>query len=1213
MLAAWIAATCTPGAPAQGPPAPSRLTVDVDWSAPAAPAEIELTEGRVVALAAPDPGVELAGASRIDERRWILGPAPAGKVRARIEAPPTAALIVRAGGQAFRFPLAALGEGPRRGSARGPVEVGVARPAWDALEVNLAGDGTAAPGELVPVTVGFNITSADASHAAVRFSAELRAVDGEAGVWRHDWSEVVATNALPSPTLILPVPLPRAEGTYALELRATWQPLAADGSRLGRLIHRRRGPGPSGSASRRVTLAALASKVEAKPVPTTRAPAEADAVDLSRPRSFRPIASGRSPGSAGTGQAWSVPEAVLAEAARGDRLRGWIGRAGAEAAELGPANAEGLAWTSVGLRAARPRRPHRLTITVDGGVPEALGVALMATDGRTRIALDACASAAPIVVGGPSASFSWLVWPDTPEPILVVVNRSAGSPARLGTISLAELPDVPTPAPAIATPADAPTRAVGLHLADPGALDRFGGGPAADPIVRAKNLADYLQHIGATGAVLPEALADRASRRALDGQGAEDSIGPDRLDLTLRVLGRRGLSAWVELAADGPLPGLPPAGSPEALARGLVRVDRQGRADGPAYHPLHPEVREALARRVAAAASARRDRPALAGVLIRLGSGATLLGPPDTGLDDETYARFVAETFDGEAARSLPGLETATADRFAARARFLEGPGRMPWLTWRAAGVAGLYAELAGAARSAAPGAALLVVTPGLDNSPASAEARRVDRSGLAAGLAWRAVGLDLDTWPAGEGGPVVLRGVGPSDGDLGHDLATNPDLDAPVAGRPARGLMLGATPARPAGPGPALSAAGLADGPEGDEPLGHALAALDPRVVILAGPAVAGHEDRVLRFARVLRALPASAALNPAAPRQPVVVRSYRAGSSTYLALANDSPYPIRAETQLVAPPGAIVVDLGRGFRLAPEPAPNGAGRRLVIDLAPFGVAAIRVGSDRVQLGPVTPHPPSTVLAGMKARYDDLSGTLARLNRLDGQGPPGPANPGFEPVSVRLATAGGPQTVPGWRPAGDSSATVEGAPDRPRSGRGSLRLAAPAGAASALSDPFTPPASADLTLRAWLRVDRPGVGARVRFEPAGASPGSRPLGQAELTPGIDWTPISLRVAGLPTEGIDSARIRFELTGPGTLWVDDVELTGAELPGPDRVNGRRALSAALQAYRDRRYADFARLAGSSWARRVGASRSAEPPSAIQTGAASDLPRDRALR
>ena len=65
---------------------------------------------------------------------------------------------------------------------------------------------------------------------------------------------------------------------------------------------------------------------------------EVDAIDLSRPRGYRPTASGRAPM---TGSAWSVPEEALAEATRRDLLRGWITRSGSEVAQLGPADAAG--------------------------------------------------------------------------------------------------------------------------------------------------------------------------------------------------------------------------------------------------------------------------------------------------------------------------------------------------------------------------------------------------------------------------------------------------------------------------------------------------------------------------------------------------------------------------------------------------------------------------------------------------------------------------------------------------------------------------------------------------------------------------------------------------------------------------------------------------------------------------------------------------------
>ena len=232
----------------------------------------------------------------------------------------------------------------------------------------------------------------------------------------------------------------------------------------------------------------------------------------------------------------------------------------------------------------------------------------------------------------------------------------------------------------------------------------------------------------------------------------------------------------------------------------------------------------------------------------------------------------------------------------------------MPWLTWRSKEIATLYAELNTAARAAAPSAMLAVVTPSLDGGPAGSEARRVDRAALPLSQSWRSVGLDLQAWPSGPGSPLVLRGTALSSEVLSHDLATSPDLDSLVAARPQRGMLLridgdaaavdpdasppgalgqepgaprisvpSSSSAEPDGSGRPISDAGgrtaigrgpnqriwltalpLGDGPAADEPLGHAIAALDARFVFLAEKAVSGHEERLRRFARVLRALPA-------------------------------------------------------------------------------------------------------------------------------------------------------------------------------------------------------------------------------------------------------------------------------------------------------------------------------------------------------------------
>lgn len=1249
-LGLFLLGTIAVAAPPPTPPAPPggaavRMTVEVSWKGLPSPTpgehtglDLEVSEGRIVEALAWPP--RSRGGAAAQPNGWRLGTEANGRVRARIEAPLEANLLLKSGGQIVRLPLLSILDGPQRLVTQPSLEINIERLAWDAIVVDLEkGDGTTAPGASVPVSVAFNVLTPEPTEVALKCSAELVPYRGGEAVWRHEQHEVVATNVLVPTAKAWKMPAPLVEGTYILEVRTSWEPLAnLESSRLGRWIRRKRNPAAATAAVRRVALTVLGTDpAKWETGVAGAAEQEVEMIDLVRLRGERPTASGRAPALVPGGVAWSVPEAALVEATRRDRLRGWITRAGSETAILPAANPGGLAWSALGLKVPNPGRPHRLSVTVTGGHPSALGVALVDSGGghtRPRVLLDACASGPPILQGTPVASFSWLVWPDDPNPVLVLVNRDAVAPVQLGSVRLTELPGLPAP-PAITEPPGAAGRGLGLYLAGPELLDRFGGGTVpGDPLALSLNVARYLAYCGASTVIMPEALADRSQRRALDGQASEDPIGPDRLDLLLGILGRQGLTAWLELATDGTLPGLPAPDSPEALAKGLVRVDSRGLADGPAYHPLNPEVREALKQRVTSAISARKTRPALAGLLIRLGPGPTLLGGSDTGMDDLTFTRFVRETFGSETSRDIPGLGTTAPGRFEARSRFLAGPGRMPWLTWRSRGIGALYAELTATVHRTAPGATLAVATPSLDDGPAGEEARRVDLAGLAPSNAWRAVGLDLESWPTGDDVPVVLRGVGLSADELSHDLATSPELDAPVIARASRGVLVGfeephshVGDAHVAGIGPGgsrglrLTAMPLPEGARGDELMGHAVAALDARWVMLASAAVAGHEERVRQFARVFRSLPASAGSPTPLDRQPfgVAVRTLRSGPSTYVSLANDTPYPVRIETMLGSR-SAPVDDLGRSLRLAPEAV--GEGSRLVLDLHPYGVAAIRVGASQVKVGPVTPYPSEAVLAGMQARYDEISAQLSRLGRTPpGGAVAGPPNPGFEPATtpvVQLTGAHDPTPPGGWRVLDEEAGAAEIDADQPHTGRGSLRLDASTPPSAILSDSFPAKGYAALTVQAWFRSDRADAKVRLWIEGEG---GGQPYRRwSELTVQPDWVAHAVRGSELPAEGLSAARIRFELLTPGSLWVDDLRIAGAVPTEPERENTRRVLLAAVHAYRKKQYAEFARLAGSHWVRSSSAVavRAAEPTTAdhaemIRTGKATALPSNSLLR
>ncbi len=242
-----------------------------------------------------------------------------------------------------------------------------------------------------------------------------------------------------------------------------------------------------------------------------------------------------------------------------------------------------------------------------------------------------------------------------------------------------------------------------------------------------------------------------------------------------------------------------------------------------------------------------------------------------------------------------------------------------------------------------------------------------------------------------------------------------------------------------------------------------------------------------------------------------------------------------------------------------------------------------------KVKVEPVQLGLPEEVVT---AQYNVLSARLSRLSQGVGE----LANPGFEP-SVARAAAG---PAPGWTSTEGASVMID--PERPHTGQGALRLEARNAAATAIGEWFVPPGGSTLELHIWLRADRADTKARVWIEAESA--GQPMVRRAEVPVRTDWAEQRIRISNLPDAGLDRMRLRFELIAPGKLWVDDLALSG-ERPSEATLRAQRTLVAALQKFRERRYADFARLAGSYWAHA-----SAEP---VRTGAATDLPPGRRLR
>ena len=158
-------------------------------------------------------------------------------------------------------------------------------------------------------------------------------------------------------------------------------------------------------------------------------------------------------------------------------------------------------------------------------------------------------------------------------------------------------------------------------------------------------------------------------------------------------------------------------------------------------------------------------------------------------------------------------------------------------------------------------------------------------------------------------------------------------------------------------------------------------------------------------------------------------------------------------------------------------------------------------------------------VLTEMQARYDDLSTKLSWLSRLADKDPArgkdgapirtSPLNPGFEPSTSRVVRmsansprGGGPApaTPGGWQLAGGMGAKLAVDLSDAHSGRGSLRLDAPAPPAAVASDEFTPdvsiqPGRPRLAAIRPAGCSRSGSGSRVRprAHRSSASPRSLP------------------------------------------------------------------------------------------------------------------------
>ena len=837
------------------------------------------------------------------------------------------------------------------------------------------------------------------------------------------------------------------------------------------------------------------------------------------------------------------------------------------------------AWEGIVLAAVQPGLPHAVEIEYPTDQDATFGLGVLEVD-AAGVVVESRHSGGFEVRRPPApaakprlARHRMVFWPTTRHPVVVIANLAPGSPATFGRVRVTVAP-AGLPAAASERPPGPLVEAGSPRRRTFGALDaadfarEFGGAGRGDE-AGGKSSADWLTHLAgirhsaellrsqrAAGAMVTvfgrgvAAWPCGLTRHAVRTNPAEaEPFEGDVLAATARLYARHGLALVPALAFDAPLPELEAALAAGDGPPGITCVGRDGRprrtAAGVHYNILDPRVQRAVEQLVLDAAARLRGAGNVEGIALELPHDGWLHLPGVAwGLDDGTFARFVA---------SLPDAPPppAGAGRFAERARLVEGPLRDAWIAWRCHEVAAFHARLATAL--AAGRHALFVVPTTLFAVGDLAAPLRPTLGGAADDAdVVRIAGLD----PAAAVGQVVF--VAPHVHLAGADLRDRATCAAANGGgaivRAAaaarrRGaaiiecpLPLASAEIVPHGPfGAAAAAEGsVAYAPLDDgSALAESLAAIDPEIVFDMRLTAACAPPEPARLAH--EALPVAPLVSLAAAPRPLAIRQCRAGGVTWALVVNGAPAPVRAVLALGGRPSAVV-DAVDGSSL-----PLAGDREVAVPLDAWGVrvvildGGVSVEAARVEYADDVRAGVMARVAGLRLRRAVLE-TPVPLDVLD--------NPGFELGVVE--PAGRPAAAfAGWEvvePRRGGVAAVPGVATAGAAGRG-VEFSSFTGLATLRSNPFAAPTTGRISVAAWLRVPEgePQPPLRIaiegvqgdreyyRFAAVGGLTGGRPLVG-------EWSQFVLQVDDLPTEPVETLRVRFDLLGPGRVQIDDVRV-----------------------------------------------------------------------
>lgn len=863
-----------------------------------------------------------------------------------------------------------------------------------------------------------------------------------------------------------------------------------------------------------------------------------------------------------------------------------------DVAELAPspANAE-VSWEAYTLPIDSPGVPHILEVEYPSDVPQTVGISIIepnAAGAVIPIGLDSGVDLAEEVteIAQPP---QWLrhripFWPRTKTPIVLITNRRSDAPAVFGKIRvLAGWQHLPEACPD-AEPASG--RLIAGYLDRPLLPENFSAteslGSLSDLSVddwstfheAGTRLVDYLEYAGYNGLMLsvmadgstiyPSKIVEPTPRydTGVFFASGQDPIRKDVLEMLLRLFDRHRLQLIPALEFASPLPELESvlrAGSPGS--EGIQWIGPEGKPWCEVYPPvrgmsayynvLHPQVQDSMLAVIRELTSTYADHPSFAGLAIQLcGYGYAQLPGPRWGMDDGTVARFQKDT-----KLQVPG---SGPERFAERARFLDGEGRQAWLQWRAAQLSAFYRRIRDELQATRPGARLYLAGANLFSAEEiQGELKPALLRKLSMAETMLRAGIDVQHFTAADG-IVLLRPETIAPRWSLAERATN--LDVSQIADWQRAFQPLATPGclffhRPqelrvasfdqASPlRPTYTWLATQTTPSGDQNrrrFVQALAALDPQAMFDGGWLLSmGQEHATGDLVAAYRRLPAVRFEPLPEESQPVAIRTATHERSTYVYAANTASFRVRLEVRVAAPAGCQIEELTGRRRLAPL-ARDADGTRWTVDLAPYDLIAVRFSAPGVKLYQPSATWPEDIQLVLQRRIVELGERRAVLKK----NPPvldSPDNPDFE-----QPPAG--EKIPGWTVTEGPGVKVTLDPNQKYNGSQAVRVSGGGAAATLISRPFEVPSTGRLSLSVWLRVADPAVEPRLRLALEGETDGQAFFHSAEIGHSTkyrindQWSKFVVNAENLAMGSVSTVRVRFDLIGPGDVWIDEIRLS----------------------------------------------------------------------